>query len=492
MKKITRVKFYDHPVLGNSEVNLVNEDEFKNDEYISFIIGQNGTGKSKLLEAISLFLTNVYRFHNENDKWNIKYGIEIDIYSDGVLYKLEYKNGLIFSHADSTDVRTILPDNLIVNVFTFNDKYPFVNTEEFYHYCGLRTVSNSIYVNKPTEDCFNNLSSLIQDSKKLKVTNAIFKELNFSKKISVSYLKISNKIERDIRFLKIKSDFKKNQKFGEEDFRVFKSLVKSTISKNKNDNYKIKRFINNSKEINTVLTFLCGQKELNRNNELIYSWEDNLENTEVISNNEFINKIEVFKILREIGILQFDKFQVFRNDYFNFNDASSGEFHFLNLFSSILANIKEASIVIIDEPEISLHPNWQNMLLYILEPLFNAFPKSQFLIASHSHLMVSSLKKSNSTLVTMKKDIDGLIIKNLDKLDTYGWSAEQILFDVFDMFTDRNYYLSLKVQKIINEMSSLNPNEDTIEQLKIEIKGFNIESLHNEDPFKSIIKSILK
>ena len=40
MKKITRVKFYNHPVLKDSEINLVDKTEFNNQEYISLIIGQ--------------------------------------------------------------------------------------------------------------------------------------------------------------------------------------------------------------------------------------------------------------------------------------------------------------------------------------------------------------------------------------------------------------------------------------------------------------------
>ena len=80
MKKITRVKFSNHPVLNDSEINLVDKTEFNNQEYISLIIGQNGTGKSQLLEAITTFINSIYRFKDNLElfKTDIKYGIEIE------------------------------------------------------------------------------------------------------------------------------------------------------------------------------------------------------------------------------------------------------------------------------------------------------------------------------------------------------------------------------------------------------------------------------
>ncbi|MDK2772893.1 MAG: hypothetical protein KYX68_11810, partial [Flavobacterium sp.] len=180
MKKITRVKFSNHPVLNDSEINLVDKAEFNNQEYISLIIGQNGTGKSQLLEAITSFINNVYRFKENLDsfKTDIKYGIEIDIIYNGKIYTLKYDGKLTYIYENHINVSEILPDNLIVNVYTFNDKYPFVDLDSFYNYCGLRTTSNNIFVNVPIEECFLNLSNILKDDLKRNITNEIFNELN--------------------------------------------------------------------------------------------------------------------------------------------------------------------------------------------------------------------------------------------------------------------------------------------------------------------------
>jgi predicted ATPase len=494
MRKITRVKFYNHPVLGNSEVKLVDENEFSNEKYISLIIGQNGTGKSKLLEAIASFLIKIVRSYNQSRfRWDLQYGIEIDICFNKEIYTFKYLDGFDFIYEGDrrVNVKDVLPDNLIVNVNTFNDKYPFIESESFYNYCGLRTVSNNIYVNVPVENCFINLTSIIQDAKKIKVTNDIFAELNLNRKVSVQYKLKNKKFLNHLKIAQIKKEYSVNSSFTDENISAFISIIEESVLSKRVENFKIKRFINNSSEIKQTLRFLISD-EVQNLNKLSFSWEDVLTTEDVSKNNEFLEKIDIYKILREIGILQFETFQVYRNTYFDFNEASSGEFHFLNLFSSVLSNIKDNSLVIVDEPEISLHPNWQNKLIYTLEPLFEAYPNAQFIIASHSHLMVSSLKNENSSLITMKRNDQELKIENLQNINTYGWSAEQILFDVFGMLTDRNFYLSQKIQEIINEMSSVKPNNKRITELKDDLKKYDIKELHDNDPFKSIIENILK
>lgn len=494
MKKVTRVKFSNHPVLNDSEINLVDKGEYNNEEYISLIIGQNGTGKSQLLEAITTFINNIYRFKENLDlfKTDIKYGIEIDIFFNGNTYTLRYDGKLTFKYDNHINVSEILPDNLIVNVYTFNDKYPFVGLDSFYNYCGLRTTSNNIFVNVPIEECFLNLSNILKDDSKKSITNEIFKELNLKRQISVNYILKSNKIIDDSKFKKIKAEYIKTSLITESQINVFKEITFSNLSKGKLKNYKIQRFVENNENVENVLKFLLDNEKLEKNNRLQFFWEDTIDPFELGENILFKANIDIYKVLREIGLFQFDTFNVFRNEYFDFNNVSSGEFHFLSLFSSVLSNIKENSLIVIDEPEISLHPNWQNKLLHILSPIFVGFPQAQVIIASHSHLMVSSLKKSKSSLISMKNSDNKVQIQNLDTMNTFGWSAEQILFDVFGMVTDRNYYLSIKIQAVIDEMASIKPDKNKIENSKNELRAFNLNDLNDNDPLKLILNKILK
>ncbi len=68
--------------------------------------------------------------------------------------------------------------------------------------------------------------------------------------------------------------------------------------------------------------------------------------------------------------------------------ASSGEREFLTyLFAIYALNVRDA-LIIVDEPELHLHPKWQKVLLNLFEKLAKA-TGNQFLLATHSPTFVS-------------------------------------------------------------------------------------------------------
>lgn len=70
---------------------------------------------------------------------------------------------------------------------------------------------------------------------------------------------------------------------------------------------------------------------------------------------------------------------------------SSGEKQLLILLTLIAFPPSNASTFVIDEPEISLHPKWQNQLLPSIIELMN--PASQMIIATHSPELVGPFKE---------------------------------------------------------------------------------------------------
>lgn len=510
MKRITRIKLIEHPVLKNLEFNLIDKGEQFSEHHFSLVIGQNGTGKSKLLESLTSILVYIDRKRlNPKHKPDFIFGFEIE-------FKTSSKETYIISQQNESsemlvskdcDISSVLPDNIIISAYTFNDKYPKYDDDyDFIRYCGLRTVTNNIFVNRPSEDCFNNLVEIINNENKLKAITPIFDELGLEKTILIKYEAGTQKtFLEDKKVNELLFKIKNTDVIGDNEINTFKNFVITTTgieSKKRKDRFQntsIRRFINNTKSIEAVLKYLSSnnlliptKRSTTIDKEFKYHWNENLSEEELNDNRLFNEHLEVFKHLKEIEIIKFGNFQVKREGYYSFDQASSGEFHFLHLTSSILTNLKPNSLVIIDEPEISLHPNWQNKLLYSLNPIFKLFRDSQFICASHSHLLVSSLEKDTSSIITMKRENGNLIINNLERINTYGWSAEQILFDVFQMSTDRNYYLTLKVQKIIDLMSNTNPNFQEIEKEKNELKKLKFDNLDKDDPFGLMLKSLLK
>lgn len=505
MKKISRIKFENHPVLGFSEFNLIDKGEVKSKGYTTLILGQNGTGKSKMLEELTYALFHLKQNEYKKIKWDKLFDIEIDFCTDNGIRTYSSKDN------DFNDFSDRLPDNVIVSAYTFNDKFLKLREDNaFYHYCGLKSATNNIFVNRPSEDCFHNFTSIILEGKdKEDVINIMFSELNLRKCISVTYKNAKGiSILKEAKVRKILERTNETRIVSNADIEEFRSIIFNILTnkkgtsrryqetsykrflEDKGDNNRLKKIIEYFSSNDMITTNQLGS--LKSNIEFTYSWEKDLSSKDKIENERFRNHIEIFKYLKEIEIITFDNFKIYRNEFFDFNDASSGEFHFLHLFSSVLANIKENSLVIIDEPEISLHPNWQNRFILALQPIFSNYPDAQYIIASHSHFMVSSLEKERSAIITLKRNNSELLVSNLGKeINTLGWSAEQILFDVFGMITDRNPYITDIISEIIEEMSKISPDNDKIDGLKTRLRDLDLHHLESNDPMKKILEGLL-
>lgn len=163
---------------------------------------------------------------------------------------------------------------------------------------------------------------------------------------------------------------------------------------------------------------------------------------------------------------------------FQINQASSGEKEIINFLFGIFAfNIKNG-IIVIDEPELHLHPRWQLVLLDLFEELSNE-TKNQFILSTHSPTFIN--EQSYKQLIRIYKDENNyskpIVIKETASLklkDIFhiinSTNNEKIFFADVVVFvegiTDR-----LVFQKILEEKTVQNDLKKIVEI--IEIKGKN-------------------
>ena len=132
-------------------------------------------------------------------------------------------------------------------------------------------------------------------------------------------------------------------------------------------------------------------------------------------------------------------------DKFDINELSSGEKQlFLRTLAIRMLN-PENSIILIDEPELSLHPKWQQRIVDVYRKIGK---NNQIIIATHSPHILGSVKKEN--IMLLDKDDEGKIVfKTGDELyDSYGQPTERILEDIMGLKTTRNQEIFDKLEKI--------------------------------------------
>ena len=115
----------------------------------------------------------------------------------------------------------------------------------------------------------------------------------------------------------------------------------------------------------------------------------------------------------------------FRNkkgEKISIDDLSTGEKTLISKILYLYIKETEDSIVLIDEPELSLHPSWQNRILKLYEN-FAKENNCQIIIATHSPHIIGSAKSEYIRLLTE----DG-VVDNFS--NTYGAKFSQILTDI--------------------------------------------------------------
>jgi predicted ATPase len=110
---------------------------------------------------------------------------------------------------------------------------------------------------------------------------------------------------------------------------------------------------------------------------------------------------------------------------------------------SFLLKDRESSkgaLILIDEPEISLHPNWQLKILSFFKKLFtndSGEQTSQIIISTHSPFIIHNANRIDDKVIVLQKDQTGkTVIPNKAKF--FGWSTEKIVQEAFNI----NHFLA--------------------------------------------------
>lgn len=94
------------------------------------------------------------------------------------------------------------------------------------------------------------------------------------------------------------------------------------------------------------------------------------------------------------------------------------------------------AIVLIDEIELHLHPNWQRQ---IVARLLKAFPKCQFIVTTHSPQILGELDASKIWILSESKPFN--------PLRSFGMDSSQILEEIMDV-SPRNKQIGDKLRKL--------------------------------------------
>ncbi|MCK4663186.1 MAG: AAA family ATPase [Bacteroidales bacterium] len=177
---------------------------------------------------------------------------------------------------------------------------------------------------------------------------------------------------------------------------------------------------------------------------LIY--EEDLKSSEAyIKVQEILSKIFYdFELQVEFNMLDKQRNIYFKNEIsekIKIDDLSGGEKELITkAFPLLILDIKN-SVILIDEPEYSLHPKWQNRIVKIYEDFANK-NNNQIIFATHSpHIIASTKKESLKLLIKNNKKIE--VFENFE--GSYGWEVNKILIEIMELDSLRTPVIETKL-----------------------------------------------
>ena len=193
---------------------------------------------------------------------------------------------------------------------------------------------------------------------------------------------------------------------------------------------------------------------------------------------EITNKVvkeinRIFSVLElDVKLKGFSKDEktmpIFENsagEEFDINDLSSGEKQLFLRTLSIKMLEPKNSIILIDEPELSLHPKWQQRIIEVYKKIGE---NNQIIIATHSPHILGSVSSEN--IFILYRDENGKIeAKTGDELySSYGQPVDRVLKDIMGLESVR----TPKIEKDLEELRKL------VDENKYDTKEFKEKYNH--------------
>ncbi len=435
-----KIRHHNKEIINVHFCNTCNSSSDREKIFTTLILGVNGSGKSYLLTIIANVFIFIEKAQNYKRKPKFRYDqFSIAYQINRHIYKVErFSGNKIECYKDNEIINLedlVLPQKILAVSFLVNDKFLFSNPEyeksiSVYTYLGVRKTTNATYTSSIVQNVMRN-----------------FLEITLLKEFT-ELIKILSLLKFD-KIIQLK----------------FKRMGMSKSSK---------------RDIDSIL-----------NNSI---WDENV----LIDYGNILDSNLLFMREKKESILALlnDGRLVLSNIYFYkmgelipFEDCSSGEKHLIFSLTGIMCHIMSSSLVLIDEPEISLHPEWQTKYIDLIKELFGKYASCHFVIASHSHYLVSDLEPSTSSIVLMKKEIEETSPSaELLPYSTYAWSAENVIYNVFGVRTTRNYYFEADLRKLINLMNTddgTGSKVDEVQYLVDKIKRYVFDTV---DPLNIIVE----
>lgn len=423
------------------------------DNKFTVIVGKNGTGKSRLLRNIVLGLI-ADRVHPK-----------VFSRDDQVSFKKEQLGWLNIEY---------MPEKIICASTSPFDKFPTLRRDSYceeYSYLGLRGLpSSNLGLSYMSKIVFTLIAEVVKNDKQAASVSGVLEYLGYVGEILITLSPISPRLIADFSGTespyRIIDEYLRRPKFFSTDLNTqLRQLLDL-------DGFQLSRVIDAARRLEeytrrSKLVIAINKKGMHFFSDAPIDSEDIV--LAVTSGLFRLREVELHKPSIRAPI--------------RFSEASSGEQSVVMSLLGIGSQIQDGSLICIDEPELCLHPEWQEKYIELLFHTFSSKRHCHFLIATHSPQIVAQIPEGNCYVMSMS---DG---KAQHASKFAHRSIDFQLAEVFDAPGYKNEYLS---RIALNAFAKVSRNKkfDYDSKKTLEHLRKSRRDIRSKDPLNELIVAL--
>lgn len=442
------------PLLGQQRLELASGDSGGTRSTI--LIGRNGSGKSTILREIAMALRAYFSADKPRSRQGRDRVARIGVLADGLRSSLDLQSSAkIFK-----EEREVLaegkrgPRRLIALSFTPFDKFPPADdsyrrgredhVDPFYIYLGFKSDFRSMSPRGRLLRSIDQLAFQSPDELSDKRIEDILGTIGYGPVLEISY-------ELDIK--RTRDDPHSGWSPARLEEIAEMLAVQATPNRPRG-----------RRQLHYRIDFISGHRELSAP----------------------LDPEEVRRLTRS-NILRLVSITLARGDErVELLELSSGELNILSGFLGLAGFLEDGSLILVDEPENSLHPEWQIRYSDMLDAVLRQYKGCHLIVATHSPLIVSGVADGRATILRL--DQEPIAVPSEIVTDS---SPDATLLNAFDVVTSGNNYLK---QLIVELLGLIEGGEEKSKRARTiaSVLADTEERIPGDDPIQPLVAELVE
>lgn len=174
-----------------------------------------------------------------------------------------------------------------------------------------------------------------------------------------------------------------------------------------------------------------------------------------------------------------------------YRDLSEGEQQLLLVLGLLKFTAREEALFLLDEPDTHLNPSWSTQYLAFLDRFIRGRDSCHIVMSSHDPLVFAGLKRDQVRI--FRRDAEGAAVAELPDNDPRGMGVAAILTsDLFRLRStlDPKTQGELDRQRVLAMKEALTPDEETeLREIKVRLRTLGLDQTIRDPLYEQFVKA---